>query len=106
MLVPLTNSLYVKGEITAGDTVLVDVGTGFLVEKVFVTPSFCKRSFLSNQNPQKLGSAETFYAEKVKELGENLKELEAIVSRKQGNARSVEEGKCHYRYSYIADPDG
>ena len=34
VLVPLTNSLYVGGEITSSDTVLVDVGTGFLVEKV------------------------------------------------------------------------
>lgn len=34
MLVPLTNSLYVRGELADADTVLVDIGTGFLVEKV------------------------------------------------------------------------
>lgn len=34
MLVPLTNSLYVKGELSNTDSVLVDVGTGFLIEKV------------------------------------------------------------------------
>lgn len=34
VLVPLTNSLYVGGELSRGETVLVDVGTGFLVEKV------------------------------------------------------------------------
>lgn len=34
VLVPLTNSLYVRGELTNTETVLVDVGTGFLVEKV------------------------------------------------------------------------
>lgn len=34
VLVPLTNSLYVRGELTDSDSVLVDVGTGFLVEKV------------------------------------------------------------------------
>lgn len=34
VLVPLTNSLYVNGNLTDTETVLVDVGTGFLVEKV------------------------------------------------------------------------
>lgn len=34
VLVPLTNSLYVKGELSNTETVLVDVGTGFLIEKV------------------------------------------------------------------------
>lgn len=31
---PLTNSLYVKGNISRPDRVLVDIGTGFYVEKV------------------------------------------------------------------------
>ncbi|KEY67463.1 hypothetical protein S7711_02383 [Stachybotrys chartarum IBT 7711] len=34
VLVPLTNSLYVRGDLTDTNKVLVDVGTGFLVEKV------------------------------------------------------------------------
>lgn len=34
MLVPLTNSLYVRGELSDTETVMVDVGTGFLIEKV------------------------------------------------------------------------
>ncbi|KAF4338243.1 prolyl-tRNA synthetase [Fusarium beomiforme] len=72
VLVPLTNSLYVRGELTNADTVLVDVGTGFLVEK-------------------KLKSAEKFYETKVEELGNNLKDLEVIIQRKQTNARTIEE---------------
>ncbi|XP_044714791.1 prefoldin subunit domain-containing protein [Hirsutella rhossiliensis] len=72
VLVPLTNSLYVRGELANSDAVLVDVGTGFLVEK-------------------KLKSAEQFYEGKVQELTNSLKELEAIVQRKQANVRSVEE---------------
>ncbi|KND90343.1 putative prefoldin subunit 5 [Tolypocladium ophioglossoides CBS 100239] len=72
VLVPLTNSLYVRGELTDSDSVLVDVGTGFLVEK-------------------KLKSAEQFYEGKVSELSNNLKELELIVQRKQANVRAVEE---------------
>lgn len=33
ILVPLTNSLYVKGKLSNPDRVIVDVGTGFYVEK-------------------------------------------------------------------------
>jgi prefoldin alpha subunit len=36
ILVPLTTSLYVKGKLADSDKVLVDVGTGFFVEKVFM----------------------------------------------------------------------
>ncbi|KAG6033300.1 hypothetical protein E4U41_006948 [Claviceps citrina] len=72
VLVPLTNSLYVKGEISNRETVLVDVGTGFLIEK-------------------KLKAARDFYDDKTAGLGNNLKELEAIVQRKEANVRAVEE---------------
>lgn len=34
ILVPLTSSLYVKGKLADREKVLVDVGTGFYVEKV------------------------------------------------------------------------
>lgn len=34
VLVPLTNSLYVRGTLTNAEHVLVDVGTGFYIEKV------------------------------------------------------------------------
>lgn len=34
LLVPLTPSLYVPGQLASNSTVLVDIGTGFFVEKV------------------------------------------------------------------------
>ena len=34
ILVPLTNSLYVRGSLSDASHVIVDVGTGFYVEKV------------------------------------------------------------------------
>ncbi|TQS32838.1 hypothetical protein Golomagni_06835 [Golovinomyces magnicellulatus] len=74
VLVPLTNSLYVRGELTNSETVMVDVGTGFLIEK-------------------KLKSAAQFYEDKVKELTENLKDLEGVVQQKQINVRTIEEGE-------------
>ena len=50
---PLTPSLYVPGQLASTETVLVDIGTGFYVEK---TPP----------------SAQDFYKRKVEELGKNL----------------------------------
>ena len=42
---------------------------------------------------QRLKAAAQFYDAKVQELTNSLKELEAIVQRKQANLRAVEEGK-------------
>ncbi|KAL8953066.1 MAG: hypothetical protein Q9222_001059 [Ikaeria aurantiellina] len=72
ILVPLTPSLYVPGKLASTETVLVDIGTGFYVEK---TPP----------------AARQFYTSKVEELGKNLKDLESIVQGKQGNLTVVED---------------
>ncbi|GKT48403.1 prefoldin subunit 5 [Colletotrichum spaethianum] len=37
VLVPLTNSLYVRGELSDPKHVIVDIGTGFYVEKACFT---------------------------------------------------------------------
>ncbi|KAL7909848.1 Prefoldin [Trichoderma velutinum] len=91
VLVPLTNSLYVSGELTSSDTVLVDVGTGFMIEKVAMPFFYHLAQGRKPDNQQKLKSAEKFYDAKVKEVGNSLKELEAIVQRKQMNVRTIEE---------------
>ncbi|KAF7187329.1 putative prefoldin subunit 5 [Pseudocercospora fuligena] len=72
LLVPLTSSLYVPGVLADTETVLVDVGTGFFVEK-------------STSDAQK------FYDGKIEELGKNIKDLENIVNSKANNLRVVEE---------------
>lgn len=72
LLVPLTSSLYVPGTLADTETVLVDVGTGFFVEK-------------STSDAQK------FYDGKIEELGKNIKDLENIVNSKANNLRVVEE---------------
>ena len=56
MLVPLTSSLYVPGKLGAVDTVLLDVGTGYFLEK---SPTdgvdYCKRKVvLVRENMEKL----------------------------------------------------
>jgi prefoldin alpha subunit len=94
--------LYVNGDLTDTETVLVDVGTGFLVEKAChqLLVSFMRLRTANNYRSQKLKSAEKFYDGKVEELGANLKDLELIVQRKQTNARTVEESE----FSYILFP--
>ncbi|OJI97465.1 hypothetical protein ASPVEDRAFT_36878 [Aspergillus versicolor CBS 583.65] len=72
ILVPLTSSLYVKGRLTDREHVLVDVGTGYYVEK---TPA----------------KAIEFYDQKVKELDTNLTELEKVVQTKSSQQRVFEE---------------
>ena len=74
ILVPLTASLYVPGKLADTEKVLVDVGTGFYVEK-------------SKEN------AKTFYDGKVKELQKSLEELEKIVDGKTETLGVVQEGK-------------
>jgi prefoldin alpha subunit len=72
LLVPLTSSLYVPGKLTDHEHVLVDVGTGFFVEK-------------------EIADAKDFYERKVKDLGDSLKDLEGVVEGKARNVRMVEE---------------
>ncbi|KAI1489025.1 putative prefoldin subunit 5 [Biscogniauxia mediterranea] len=72
ILVPLTSSLYVRGDLASASHVVVDIGTGFYVEK-------------------EIKSAAEFYENKVGEVGGSIKELEAIVQAKTNNVRVVEE---------------
>ncbi|XXG99108.1 Origin recognition complex, subunit 1 [Hypoxylon texense] len=72
ILVPLTNSLYVRGTLSSASHVVVDIGTGFYVEK-------------------EVKSAADFYENKVGEVGASIKDLEAIVQAKTSNVRVVEE---------------
>ncbi|KAL3458816.1 Prefoldin [Aspergillus heterothallicus] len=72
ILVPLTTSLYVKGRLVDREKVLVDVGTGYYVEKT-------------------AAKAIEFYEQKVKELETSLGELEKLVQTKSGQQRLFED---------------
>jgi prefoldin alpha subunit len=74
ILVPLTSSLYVPGKLADTDKVIVDVGTGFYVEK-------------------RKSDAKVFYEGKVTDLQANLEKLEAVVRQKTETLRAVEEGE-------------
>ncbi|EAS31429.3 prefoldin, alpha subunit [Coccidioides immitis RS] len=72
ILVPLTNSLYVKGQLADREKVIVDVGTGFYVEK-------------------STSKAIEFYNGKVEELQTNLRDLEKVLQAKTTNHRVIED---------------
>lgn len=78
LLVPLTSSLYVPGALSDTEHVLVDVGTGYFIEK-------------------KTADAVKFYQGKVETLGKNLADLEKIVAQKSQNTRVVEDGESCWR---------
>ena len=74
---PLTQSLYVPGQLADTSFVIVDVGTGFYVEK-------------------STADAIKFYNGKVDDLSKNLGDLEKVVQGKNENLRIVEEGQSAY----------
>jgi prefoldin subunit 5 len=93
ILVPLTNSLYVRGKLASPDKVIVDIGTGFYVEKVVGFFKSIWRTSRVLTNYQDVKSASEFYESKVKELGGNVQSLESIVQDKSQSLRVVEEGR-------------
>jgi prefoldin subunit 5 len=98
-LVPLTNSLYVRGELSDPKRVIVDVGTGFYVEKVglALVPSNDRSTHKVFQDNEQ---AEAFYDSKVKQIGDNIQDLELIVQRKTANVRSVEDGESRVQSAH------
>ena len=82
VLVPLTNSLYVKGSLSSESHVIVDVGTGFYVEK-------------------DIKSAAKFYGDKTTEISNNVKDLDSIIQGKTNNVRLIEEGRTQTNLSFL-----
>ncbi|KAK4057747.1 subunit of tubulin prefoldin [Microbotryomycetes sp. JL221] len=72
VLIPLTSSLYVPGRISNVETVLVDVGTGYFVEK-------------------DTKAAKTLYNSKTLALRSNLEVLQRQIETKQSNYNSASE---------------
>ncbi|OMJ07582.1 Prefoldin subunit 5 [Smittium culicis] len=72
VLVPLTNSLYVRGTLKNEDKVLVDVGTGYFVEK-------------------NLAAAKVFYNKKIEYIQQNSDKLLANITEKQKNLKALVE---------------
>ncbi|ETS61050.1 hypothetical protein PaG_04988 [Moesziomyces aphidis] len=71
-LIPLTSSLYVPGKLSDLENVIVDVGTGYYVEK-------------------STSDATKMYQEKVEFLTKNLEQLQETVLRQQENLQTTVE---------------
>merc|ERR1711990_135753 len=70
MLVPLTNSLYSSGNLGSTETVMVDIGTGYLVEK---TPEHAKE----------------FFGRKREFCVDNINKVQQLLAGKKKNLESV-----------------
>ncbi|KAI9309383.1 prefoldin, alpha subunit [Cunninghamella echinulata] len=70
ILVPLTSSLYVPGKLSNVEKVIVDIGTGYYVEK-------------------SVDDASKFYNEKVDFVKKNLAKLEENITGKQNSLRAI-----------------
>ncbi len=70
ILAPLTNSLYVPGTLNNVEKVIVDVGTGYFMEK-------------------SIPDARDFYSRKIDFLRANLEKLQETISAKQSHHRLV-----------------
>ncbi|KAI5819686.1 Prefoldin [Pyronema omphalodes] len=71
LLIPLTTSLFVPAKLSDPEHVLVDVGTGYFVEKTA---------------PQ----AVKFYTEKIKTIETNMADIQKVMTQKLQNVRIVE----------------
>merc|ERR1711998_48142 len=83
MLVPLTNSLYVPGSLGSPETVLVDIGTGYLVEK----PPEKAREFFQRKKEfctENIGKVQQMLAMKKKNLEQVTIVLNAKVAAQTG----------------------
>ncbi|KAI9183848.1 subunit of tubulin prefoldin [Blastocladiella emersonii ATCC 22665] len=72
VLIPLTNSLYVNAKLADPDRVIVDVGTGYFVEK-------------------KVDDAVAFYGRKQAYIKANLEKLQETIVNKQQSLRTLQE---------------
>ncbi|KAI9320116.1 prefoldin, alpha subunit [Dichotomocladium elegans] len=70
ILVPLTSSLYVPGKLSNVEKVIVDIGTGYFVEKT-------------------LDGATKFYKEKEVYVKKNLEKLQETINGKQSSLRAI-----------------
>lgn len=74
-MIPLTDSLYVQGKLKNTDSVLVEIGTGYYVQKV------------RNPNVQPSKAAIEFTDRKIKIVKENIQKVEQSII---GKGRALE----------------
>lgn len=85
LMVPLTGSIYVPGTIKDTNAVLVDVGTGFFVEKkpADAAEYFGRRAGVLKQESEKVASALT-------EKKHHLEAVSSVLQRKKAMAQAAQ----------------
>lgn len=89
ILVPLTSSLYVPGKLADTKKVLVDVGTGYYVERVCSAYVFSLKSRLHRSISQSTQDARKMYEGRVEYVAKSLETLQETITRKEDNMRVV-----------------
>jgi prefoldin alpha subunit len=81
--VPLTSSLYVPGKLRDAENVLIDVGTGYYVQKVRLLSSW--RPLSVQRARQTRTQAVKHYEKKIEYIKTNLDALQETIQKKQDN---------------------
>jgi prefoldin alpha subunit len=86
IMVPLTGSIYVPGNIKDPSAVLVDVGTGYFVEKqpTKAAEYFGRRATVLKQEGEKTASALTEKRQHLEAVSAVLEKKKAMVGQRQG----------------------
>jgi prefoldin alpha subunit len=86
IMVPLTGSIYVPGKIKDPNAVLVDVGTGYFVEKepAKAAEYFGRRATVLKQEGEKTAAALTEKRQHLEAVAAVLEKKKALVGQRQG----------------------
>ncbi|KAH8829743.1 Prefoldin alpha subunit [Flagelloscypha sp. PMI_526] len=89
ILVPLTNSLYVPGKLTDPEHVIVDVGTGYFIQKTRpqAIKYYTDKAFFVKSNVEKLDESITKKRENLTMLVQVLQQR--VASQAQANAATA-----------------
>lgn len=87
MLIPLTSSVYVPGQINDAESFMIEIGTGYYVER---TPDkakeFCQRKMeMIKENMDKIGSAINSRRATLEVIGQAYNK-KAVAAQQQGAA--------------------
>jgi len=82
MLVPITSSLYVPGETAAVQSVLIDVGTGYYIEK-----SVGEAQAFLNRKIDLMNGQGTSVRQAAAIKGQNLQQVAQVMSQKRFTAQ-------------------
>jgi prefoldin alpha subunit len=93
--VPLTPSLYVPGTLKDAGKVLVDVGTGYYIEKAQPCDNYA--------NIQTSDDARKFYTAKVEFLDNNMSDLEKVIGGKASNVKGTPRQYISLTITVISD---